>query len=97
MVARLISGRRNVKGGERVEAFGTAVWARFGALGTECGHDQAAASSLGRRMRLQAAAVSVNSQPTRAVPRCRVWRRLPTVLIQPNPSSIRLRTRWLTP
>jgi hypothetical protein len=76
---------------------GCPVRPRCGALEAESGHDQAAASSLGRRMRLQAAAVRVNSQPTRAVPRCRVLRRPPTVLIQPKTSSIRLRTRWLTP
>ena len=81
--------------GERVGVLRAAVWPGFRALGAELGHDQPAASSLGRRTRLQAAAVSVNSQPTRAVPRWRVLRRPPTVLIQPKPSSIRLRRRWL--
>ena len=45
--------------------------------------------------RLQAAAVSVKDQPTRSVPRWRVLLSPPQVLIQPNPSSIRLRMRWL--
>jgi hypothetical protein len=44
---------------------------------------------------LQAAAVRVNSQPTRALPRWRVLGRPPTVVIQPKLSSIRWRRRWL--
>ena len=55
------------------------------------------ANSLGRRTRLQAAAVSMTTQPTRAKPRCRVRRNPAAALIQPNGSSIRLRRRWLTP
>lgn len=57
----------------------------------------ALAKSLGRRTRLQAAAVNVTTQPTRARPRCRVLRNPAAVLIQPNGSSIRLRRRWLMP
>ena len=51
--------------------------------------------SLGRRIRLQATAVSVTTQPTRANPRCRVLRNPAAVLIQPNGSSMRFRRRWL--
>ena len=51
--------------------------------------------SLGRRIRLQATAVSVTTQPTRANPRCRVLRNPAAVLIQPNGSSVRFRRRWL--
>jgi len=53
------------------------------------------ASSLGRRTRLHAAAVSVTIQPTRARPRWRVLRSPAAALIQPNGSSMRLRRIWL--
>ena len=58
--------------------------------------DQAAFfSSFGRRTRLKAAAAKVKAHPTRSVPR-NIGRRIPpTVFIQPNASSIRLRIRWL--
>jgi len=55
----------------------------------------ASASSLGSRTRLQAATVSANIHPTRSSPRFRVLASPPVVLIQPNPSSMRLRRRWL--
>ncbi len=55
----------------------------------------ALASSLGNRTRLQAAAVRVTIQPTRAIPRWRVLRKPALALIQPKGSSIRLRMRWL--
>jgi len=55
-----------------------------------------AASSFGSLIRLQAAAVRAKVQPTRALPRWRVFRSPPLVLIQPNASSMRLRIRWLT-
>jgi hypothetical protein len=58
---------------------------RAARLKTDRGDDQVTSSSFGRRTRLQAAAVSVSSQPTRAVPRCRVSRKPPVVLIQPKP------------
>ena len=74
-------------------AAGAAILPGDGGLGAESGHGHAAARSLGSRTRLQAAAVRVNIQPTRAMPRCRVLRKLPTVLIQPKLSSIRLRRR----
>ena len=65
--------------------------------GTDSWHDYAAAvSSLGIRTKLYAAAAKVNIQPTSTVPRCRVLRRPPAVLIQPNTSSMRLRPRRLT-
>ena len=74
--ARLISVSCQVKWGlgGRLEAFGAAVGADCGALGAESGHRQPACSSLGRRTRLQAAAVSVNIQPIRSMPRWRVLR-----------------------
>jgi hypothetical protein len=50
---------------------------------------------LGNGIRLQAVAVSVNSRPTRALPRWRVLRSPPTALIQPKLSSSRGRSRWL--
>jgi hypothetical protein len=63
---------------------------------TDSRRDYAAAvSSLGIRTTLYAAAANVNIHPTNAVPRCRVLRNPPTVLIQPNTSSMRLRTRTL--
>ena len=52
-------------------------------------------SSLGNRIRLAAAAVRVTIQPTRPMPRWRVFRSPAAALIQPNGSSIRLRMRWL--
>ena len=56
--------------------------------GTDHCHDAAAAAnSLGIRTKLYAAVVKVNIQPTGAVPRWRVLRRPPVVLIQPNTSS----------
>ena len=65
--------------------------------GTDSWHDYpAAVSSLGIRTKLYAAAVKVNIQPTSAVPRWRVLRKPPAVLIQPNTSSMRLRPRRLT-
>ena len=55
-----------------------------------------AASSLGSRTRLQAAARRVKAQPTRSSPRSRTRRRPPFSLPQPKIVSIRLRMRWLT-
>jgi hypothetical protein len=57
---------------------------------TKSRQDQVALSSFGSLTRLQAATASVNSQPTRAVSRCRVCGSH-----QPNPSSIRFLSRWL--
>ena len=51
------------------EGYITVGIARRGVLGTQFEHGQAASSSLGSRTRLQAAAVRVNIQPTRSVPR----------------------------
>ena len=95
VVAGLISSVGGGEGafGERVGVVRAAVWPGLGALGAESGHDQPAASSFGNLTRLQAAAVSVNIQPTRAVPWWRVLRKPHTVLIQANASSIRLRVR----
>jgi hypothetical protein len=42
------------------------------------------------------AAVKVKTQSTNAPPRCRSFRKPPTVFIQPKTYSISLRFRWLT-
>jgi hypothetical protein len=39
--------------------------------------------------------VKVKTHPTWNIPRCRVFRNIPTVFIHPNTSSIRFRLRWL--
>ena len=54
---------------------------------------ETAAVRLRMRTRLYAAAVRVNTQATRSVPRCRVFLKLPTVFIQPKTSSTRWRRR----
>ncbi len=59
------------------------------------GHRPGSASRRGRQTRLQAAAATVKARLTRSTPRS-IGRRIPaTGFIQPNASSMRLRTRWL--
>ena len=59
--------------------------------------DQApAGSSRLIRSRVYAVAVSYALSCVRAIPRYRVRLRPPIVFIQPNPSSINSRLRWLT-
>ena len=72
------------------------AWATVG-TGSQAQRDAHAGlvSSLGRRMRLQAAAARVKDQRVRLTPWSfvRVWPAV--VLIQPIASSIRFRARWL--
>ena len=70
------------------------VFQRIPGFGTDSGRSYAAApSSFGSRTKLYAAALRVNIQPTRAVPRCRVLRKPAAAFVHPNTSSIRLRLR----
>ena len=55
------------------------------------GRHAARSSSLGSRVRLQAAIVKVNCRPTRPSPRCLVLRRPAVALAQPKASLIRFR------
>lgn len=52
---------------------------------------EADARSLGSLIRLQAAIVKVNCQPTQSIPRWRVLRRPAVALAQPKASSVRFR------
>ena len=84
MVRNAVSGEQGAGADRHRRAGRTMVGGR--------GHGSAP-RSLGRRVRLYAAAASVKDQPLRAAPRKLVLAWPAMVLIQANASSIRLRAR----